>query len=67
MDNDPSTPRHPFANPKDGGQAFAHLFVGDFSGPTPAWQEREAARRKGRGRKDWWKDCPMSASVSEKS
>ena len=34
---------------------FSHLFLADHRGPSPEWVKREADRRAGRGRKDWWK------------
>lgn len=38
---------------------FAYLAVRPGStGQSKAWQKREADRRAGRGRKDWWKHPP---------
>lgn len=34
---------------------FEHLFLEGRKGPSEEWIKREADRRAGRGRKEWWK------------
>lgn len=45
-------------NPSPG--MLEHLFLGG-QGQSEEWKKREADRREGRGRKDWWNKPPPDA------
>ncbi|MEN1928050.1 hypothetical protein WCE37_03450 [Luteimonas sp. MJ250] len=51
------------APPTPGPDPLAHLMLRDTRTPEErrAAEAKENARRKGRHRKDWWKDCPPKA------
>ena len=51
------TPKEPSQGPLY-VPSLDHLVPRKDVGPTPEQAAKEAARRKGRRRKEWWKDCP---------
>ena len=50
--------------PGMGPSALSHLFL-DSAGQSEEWKKREADRRAGRGRKDWWNQSEPSVSQSK--